>query len=492
MTAINNVTTQLADWAAELKFESIPRRVVEDCKSQILSVIASVHAGHFTEAGRTVSKTIKEWGGAKEATLMPSGERISVHNAVFGNTALSMALDYDDYLFAGHTGHSAVLCTLAMAEKNGTSGKDFLVAQTAANEIEGRLGAAVLLGPLNGQLWTFIHQAGGAIVGSRILGLDKSQTSSALGLSLMQPCYALQAGFFGSEGKLLMAAQTAPMGVMAAELAAGGLHGPQDILEHEHGFLSVFTKTPLLGAFGGLGQTWLTETLSFKIYPGCAYIDTVIDCVLHLVRSHPIDAKKVKAIHVAANPLTLGMEGLAAPHLNGPQSTAVTLNFTVGYNVAVAIMDKELTPRQFLRERMKDPATWDLASKVQVTLDDDMTRRMRDSSLLKTLSTGDGERYELNLAQVDLNAFRMSFGARVRVEMEDGRSFEADQEIPLGAAGRPADERRRAVEDKFRRETRYTLRKEKMEKAIDLIEHLEDAPSSHVREIVRLCCSERV
>ena len=41
------------------------------------------------------------------------------------------------------------------------------------------------------------------------------------------------------------------------------------------------------------------------------------------------------------------------------------------------------------------------------------------------------------------------------------------------------------------RETRYTLRKERMEKAIDLIHHLEDASASHVRELIRLCCSER-
>ena len=101
------------------------------------------------------------------------------------------------------------------------------------------------------------------------------------------------------------------------------------------------------------------------------------------------------------------------------------------------------------------------------------------------------ERYELDLGNLDLTGFRMSFGARVRIELEDGRNFEAEQEVPYGAAGRPFEERRKAVEDKFRRETRYTLRKDKMERAIDLILHLEQASSAHLREIVRLCCSER-
>ena len=80
-----------------------------------------------------------------------------------------------------------------------------------------------------------------------------------------------------------------------------------------------------------------------------------------------------------------------------------------------------------------------------------------------------------DLETADLNGFKTSFGARVRIEMEDGRSFEMEQEVPTGSGARPFDERRKAVEDKFRRETRYTLRKERMEKAIDIVHHLEDA-----------------
>ena len=192
----SNVTERIAEWVAQARYEDLPRRVTEEAKNQILSVIASVHAGHFSDAGRVVSRTVKEWNAGKEATMMPSGERSSLHNAIFANAALSMALDYDDYLFAGHTGHSAVLITLALAEKYGVSGKDFLLAQTLANEIEGRVGASVLVGPLNGQLWTFIHLIGGAIITAKLLDLDQQQIQSAIGISLLQPNYPLWAGFF--------------------------------------------------------------------------------------------------------------------------------------------------------------------------------------------------------------------------------------------------------------------------------------------------------
>jgi 2-methylcitrate dehydratase PrpD len=438
-----------------------------------------------------VSRTVKEWSGGKEATMIPSGERTSLHNAIFANTALSMALDFDDYLFAGHTGHSAVLVTLALAEKLGFSGKDFLLAQTLANEIEGRVGASVLLGPLNGQMWTFIHSIGGAVITAKLMDLDVAQIQSAIGIALSQPTRPLTAGFFGSDGKALLASMTAPLGVQAAQLAANGMRGAADILDGPDGFAHVFARQPLLGAYAGFGKLWLTDTLCYKIYPGCAYVDTAIDSVLILVRQHAIDAKKVKDVHIAAGPLTLGMEALAAPHLRGPDSLPTTLNFTVGYNVAAALIDKELTARQFTRERIRDAATWDLASRVHLTLDDAIGQRTLERSLVKRIIDDSGERYELDLNTLDLSGFRMSFGARVRIEMQDGRNFELEQEVPLGGAGRPFDERRKCVEDKFRRETRYTLRKEKMERAIDMILHLEQASSAHLRELVRLCCSER-
>lgn len=486
-----SIAGRMAEWVASLQYEQLPRRVVEEAKNQVLSVIAATHSGHFSEPGRIVTRTMKEWSSGREATLIPTGERASVADALFVNAALSMALDYDDYLFAGHTGHSAVLASLAVAEKAGASGRDVLLAQVAANEIEGRLGAAVLFGPLNGQMWSFLHLIGGAVAAAKLMRLDAAQIENAIGIAMAHPNFGLQPGFFGSEGKVLYAATTVPMGVRAAELAANGMRGATAIFEGDNGFLRHFTRQPLLGAFEGYGTAWLTDTLCFKIYPGCAYIDTAVDCALQIARQHHINAAAISAVHVAATPLTLGMEAYSAPYLKGPESLPTTLNFSLKYSLAAALTDRELTARQFLRERIKDPALWQLVDKVHLTLDDEMSRRMRDNALVKISYANGQERPALDLSAAELNRFRTSFGARLRIEMQDGRRFEMEQEVPLGAAGRPFDERRRVVEDKFRRETRYTLRKERMEKAIDLVHHLDEANSAQVRDLIRSSCSER-
>jgi 2-methylcitrate dehydratase PrpD len=195
-------------------------------------------------------------------------------------------------------------------------------------------------------------------------------------------------------------------------------------------------------------------------------------------------------VQVAASDATIEMGRRIEPLLRGPETPTPALHYHLAYNVAAALQDRELTARQFTPERVRDQALWNLAGRVQVTLDGTMAQRARDNAFVKR-SSQSGEPLPVKLTDGDLARFRMSCGARVRVEMEDGRSFEAEEEIPVGAAGRSFDERRKSVEDKFRRETRYTLRKERMERAVDIILHIEETNAAQLRELIRLCCSER-
>lgn len=487
-----SILGRIADWVGGVSYEDLPRRVVEEAKNQILDMVASVHAGHFCDAGRAVSRTIKAWGGEKEATLIPSGERVSVHTAIFGNTALSLALDYDNYLFGGRTGLSAVLANLALAEKLGSGNRDVLVAQVMANEIGGRLGLAVSRGAvLNAQVASCVHAVGGAVVASRLLKLDRPQIEHALALALSQPTSVLWPAFVGSDARLLTAAVTAPVGVQAAELAANGLQGAPDLLEGESGFLGRLAPQPLHGAFEALGKIWLTDTLTYKPYPGSATIQSAIDCILLLVRQQQIDTRAIRSIRIGATPSALEMEAQASARMNGPESLASTLGFSIAYNAVVALLDRELTARQFTRERIKDPAVWNLVGKVELVLDEELARRQRDRVPVRSFSENGQERFSIDLNALDAGRFAVSAGARVKIELENGRAFEMEQEIPFGAAGRPFDERRRLVEDKFRRETRYTLRKERMEKAIELVHQFDAGGGSHVREFVRMSCSEK-
>ena len=482
---------RVAEWAAGATPASLPRRVSEEAKNQVLGMIAAVHAGHFSDSGRIISRTIKDWAGNKEATLLPSGERASVHATIAGNVALGLALDYDDYLFGARTGATAVLASLAMAEKVGAGGAEFLLAQVLANEVGGRLGLATTIAVPEAALATYVHQAGAAVIAASLLKLDAAQTEHALGLALAQSAPLAPAAAYGSEARVLATALAAPVGVQAAELAASGVRTAHDALEGEGGLFRRLGAPPLLGAFSGLGAQWLTESLGYKIYPGSPYLATIIDSVLALVRQHHVDARKVYAIHVGAGPHALAMDGRSAPFVRGADSLPVTLTQSVAYPVAAAVIERELSPRQFGRDRIANAAIWELASKVRLSLDEDLARKARDRSALRVVGDDGASAQLFDIGACDLNAFKATIGSRVRIELEGGRTFDMEQDVPLGSGARPFDDRRKAVEDKFRRETRYTLRKERMEKAIDIVHHLEDANAAQIRELARLCCSEK-
>lgn len=487
------LTQQVAEWVVSTNFDALPRRVVEEAKNQILSMVAAAHSGHFADVGRALRRTTKDWGVAKDATVIPSGDRMTLHSALFTNCALASVLEYDDFLFAGHTGHAAVLAPLALAESVGAAGKDLIVAQVIANEIGGRVGAAQAHRDVPTQALSGVHVAAAAAGGAKLLGLDVDGVRAALGFAFSQLGTVLDRPYFASDARVYSTASQVVAGVQAAQLAANGVRGDLHVLDGngdgaEHGALSL----PLVReGFASLGSAWLTETLCYKVYPLCIGLGTVVDCVLDMGRQQPIDAKRVKSVSVAASPLTLDLNERVAPLVAGPHTPPAVLAYYAPYAVAAAITDRELTARQLNADRTSDEALWALAAKVQLAHDDVLAQRAAMAWLARSSKGGEERRTTVDFNPLHVSQFRMSAGARVRIELEDGRSFEAEEEVPEGSAGRAYDDRRKAVEDKFRRETRYTLRKEKMEKAVDVILHIEGASAANLRELVRLCCSER-
>lgn len=522
-------TKVTAEWVHGLKFSDIPSDVVEEAKNQILSVLASVYAGHRTQEGKIILKTVQGLGGSKDASLIPSGGKTSVPHAVLANAGLSMTLDYDDYLFAGHTGHSAVLVPLAWAEKLGLTGKDILLSQTIANEVEARVGAACLLGPQNGQQWSFIHTLGAACVTAKILGFTEEQTLHAIGVSMYQPSFATMAGFMGGHAKVLTAGQTSMNGILAALFAKEGLKGVTDIIENEKGFLHYFTYVPLPSMFSAFSKTWLTKTLSYKMYPGCAYVDSTADCMLEIARSNDLDADDVKSIKVYSNYLTVKMCEVSQPYLPQEKNRFVTaLNFSIPYNAAVCFFDKQLTPLQFTEERIKDKRVWKLAEKVEVIHDGKYTkatslmsflpsqfaqilkqngmfsllplmkeRSMKPSDFARvifSLSREDVAKHvktrksakDSGLENMDVSDFSFPMGARVVVETKSGKKYEAETHIPRGACGTPDDEKRKCVEEKFMREASPVIGAKKAGEALKEIYALDSADKSEVQQFLKI------
>src|SRR5438552_10946323 len=244
---VGRPTAAIAEWSSSLKADDIPELTARRAGWQWASVLGAVLAVGDHPHSRAVGSVARRQGGAGPSTLLPELDGVAPEAAVWANAARSVLLDFDDYLFAGHTGHSAVLVTLALGEEVNCSGADLLAATVAGNEAGGRLGAAMLTGPHNGQMWAYIHNIGGAVAAARLLHLDDGETAAAIGISLTQPPYPLPATFMGSDGKALTASAPSVEGLRAALLAAEGLRCDVDVLTDRSGFFARFHPDALQG-----------------------------------------------------------------------------------------------------------------------------------------------------------------------------------------------------------------------------------------------------
>jgi 2-methylcitrate dehydratase PrpD len=381
------IITRMAEWAAGLEYEQVPERVLTKARLQLFSVLGAIHASSRHEIGRIVLEATGSWAGDGPCTIIPAGQKVDPLSAVYANAALSIALDYDDYLLFGHTGHSAVCVSLAMAEREQRPLKDALLAQVIANEIEGRMGAGVVMGPHNGQAWSHIHLAGSAAAAAKLMGLSAERTAHAMAIALYQPTYVLYPGFMGPDSKATTAATPSVTGVQAAMLAGKGASGPLDVIEHPQGFLARFSYVPSPFFISGFGRAWTTDTLAYKIYPGCAYIDTTVDAVLKLREQYrdengrELDPDEVSEVLVEATVLTVEMDNLSKTGGAFDPLNPVSINFSIPGNVAIALSKGRLTADDLSKKALEEnaEAITSISKKVRLKHDWSLTLRFLEA-----------------------------------------------------------------------------------------------------------------
>ncbi|MFW6113694.1 MAG: MmgE/PrpD family protein, partial [Actinomycetota bacterium] len=343
-----SVLEEAGAWISSLQLDDLPPQVIEKVRHQVLNILAAAAAGTRTEAGKSVMKAFPDREVKKR--VVPRGKGNSLEESILVGCSLSMTLDYDDYLFMGHTGHSAVMASILLGNRKGLSLSEVIPAVAAANEIAGRLGAATVLGPRNGQMWSYIHLAGGAAAASRVLGLDGERTTHALALALYQPVLPLHPGFMGGESKVLTAASPTVLGVQAALMAAAGLKGNTDIAAGEGGFVDELSFLPATFFLDGWGSSWVSESLAYKPYPGCAYLDTTLDAWDDIrndfIRDNgrPPQSDEIEKISVEASLLTIGMDDLSRAFRGASPLSPVNINFSVATSLALAVLNGRLTP----------------------------------------------------------------------------------------------------------------------------------------------------
>ena len=382
--AQTEVTPRLASFAAGLSYEGLPPDVVERGRMFLLdgAAVMVAAAGYAREND---DRMLVDYLNAVAppdgpSTVVGHGVRTSPMMAAFANGCMMEVLDYSDSNLGNltHNGTPVLPAALAVAEHAGASWGELCTAVIAGYEVHTRLLTTVQPGHWyrGFQSPGTFGTSGAATAAGRLLGLDAEGLAAALGVSgFIMPVSNGDNEFRGHSVKPVHGGQGATCGVSSAFLARSGYRaGP---LEGEppryHAALHILSDGPdLERALEGFGEQWHSRDVAFKPYPLGHFIVGPVEAVLDLLAEAPIEASEVEAVDIAT--YRAAVHGCGKKY-STPASNYVDCHFSMPFCVAATLIEKEMTPRQLRNDFIASTEVHELASRVVVTEDPEMSAR---------------------------------------------------------------------------------------------------------------------
>src|SRR5688572_2114750 len=361
------LTTGLARFLSEIRYEDLPPAAVHEAKRAVLDWIGCALAGSSHPTVTVLLEAFADLGSAPVATVLGRrGHRLSLLDAPVANGQMGHVLDFDDTHLGGvilHTSTATLPALFALGEWRRLAGRDVIVALAAAFEAGIRVGQAATshhLGGwhLTGTLGTVAAAAGSA----RLIGLDAQQTMYALGIACTQAAGMQQNR--GSDCKSLHAGKSAYHGVLAAMLASNGFNSSPEILEGSLGFTKIFSTAQANGAIAeGLGRSWMITGNGYKPYACGVVLHPLIDAMIEVSRKTGRPASEVERVEVSVHPDVIRITGVDQP------GSGLMSKFSANHAAAVAYIDRAAGVVQFTNERAEDGAVQALRKLIQVKPD---------------------------------------------------------------------------------------------------------------------------
>jgi 2-methylcitrate dehydratase PrpD len=354
-------TETLARFVVETKWEDIPAEARHEAKRALLNFFAVALAGCRTEPVAMALKSLAQFSGGREATVVGRRERIDALSAAFLNAAGANVFDYCDTHLPTvvHPTSPLAPAVLAMAELQRVTGPEFLTAFVLGFEIECRIGAAISPGhyPKGWHITSTCGVFAAAAAAGKLLGLGVQPMVWALGTAATQSAGLCEC--LGWPAKSVSVGNAARNGLWSALLAAQGFAGPPEPLAGAQGFFAVMDEpVDWSGLLDGLGQSWQVANNSIKPYPSGFVIHPLLDLALDWRRNHPDAA--VEAVGARGNPLLL--QRADRPGVKTGREAQVSLQ----HAVAAALVRGRAGLAEFTDACVADPAVAAMRRKVEV------------------------------------------------------------------------------------------------------------------------------
>ena len=278
-----------------------------------------------------------------------------------------------------------------------------------------------------------------------VMNLSPEQLTAAVGLacSTSSGTKSFAAGTGGGMMKRMHAGRAAEAGVRMAQLAARGFTAPPSALDGRFGLLEVLSGNsarPEQLALD-LGKRWAVEQVYVKVYPCCAWIQATVQQLVAMRGAHPVKAAEVKKLRIGVCSYAARNNGnVAPPDTMGAQ-------YSLPYCAALAVTADPREPAMYFGKELDDPSRRELARRIELVVDPEMEA-----------------------------AYPKHYGARVHLELANGKSYDSAVIDPHGMPSDPCSDAERLA--KFRLLVRDRMPETRASQVIDAVNKVENLRSA--------------
>jgi len=364
------VGQHLGKFVADAKLADIPKAVQHEAKRSLLNFIGGAIGVARFPAVESAFKVLNRFSGPRTATLMGRSERMDALSASFINSVSSNFLDYDDTHLNTviHPTAPVAPALFALAEENGASGADLLLAFILGGEIECRIGNSVSPGHYDGgwHITATCGVFGAAAAAAKLMKLSPQQIWDALGIAASEASGIVEN--LPSAAKNVGVGNAARNGLFAALMAQEGYAAAPAAIEGKNGWARATGHGPVLAEIlGDLGTRWEIAKNTYKPYPCGIVMHSVIDASLELRDKHGLTPQDVEHIIVRGDALLLA-RGDRAVH--NERDGRVSIH----HSVAAPLLWGKAGVAEFSEDHVMHPDAKALREKVKAEVDASMPR----------------------------------------------------------------------------------------------------------------------
>src|SRR6266498_1301201 len=441
----------LADYACALRFEDLSKDVVHEVKRRVLDSLGCAIGAWKEEPCAIARKVASDFSARNGSTIIGTTHKAPPDWTAFANGCCIRYFDYNDTYLSKEPAHPSdnISAALAMAENVGANGRELITAIALAYEVQCRFCDAA---SIRARGWDHVTYGAfsTALAGANLMKLDPKKTRHAVNIAGVAGAAMRQARVGElSHWKGVAFANAARHGVFSALLARAGMTGPGPIFEGQMGFEkqlgvslgSVGEKFAVPFVENGDGPASMILRTSIKFWPAEYHSQSAIEAALFL-RSQIGDPSKIQRVVIESHDASVDIIG-SEPEKWKPK-TRETADHSLPYITAIALIDGEVTDRQFGPERFKDPEVWKFLENVKVERNAELSAMYPDA-----------------------------VGNIVHVDLAEGRRLTKRVDYPLGnAKNRLKDS---AVEGKFLALVERIIGESRAKKITELVWKLDEA-----------------